>query len=49
VIAKLREKHFFYIFDEKNHVARFMCSFNTPESEVERLAEDLKSAFEYAG
>ncbi len=49
VIAKLREKHFFYIFDEKNHVARFMCSFNTPESEVERLAEDLKSAFEHAG
>jgi threonine aldolase len=41
VIAKLREKHFFYIFDEKNHVARFMCSFNTPESEVEKLAEDI--------
>ena len=44
VIAGLREKHFFYIFDEKNRVARFMCSFNTPETEVQRLAADLKAA-----
>jgi threonine aldolase len=43
VIARLREKHFFYIFDEKNHVARFMCSFNTPESEVVKLVEDIGS------
>ncbi len=48
VIAKLREKHFFYIFDEKNHVARFMCSFNTPESEVEKLIADLRWAFDHA-
>lgn len=44
VIAELRQKHFFYIFDEKNHVARFMCSFNTPESEVDRLVDDLQHA-----
>lgn len=45
VIAKLREHHFFYIFDEKNRVARFMCSYDTPESEVERLAKDIEQAF----
>lgn len=44
VIAELKQKHFFYIFDEKNHVARFMCSFNTPEEEVDRLVNDLKIA-----
>lgn len=46
VINALREKHFFYIFDEKNDVARFMCSFNTPESEVHRLVADLKTELE---
>lgn len=40
-IEKLRQKHFFYVFDEKNHVARFMCSFNTPESAVNELLTDL--------
>lgn len=45
-IEALRKKHFFYIFDEKNHVARFMCSFNTPESEVQRLVEDIRLALE---
>jgi threonine aldolase len=45
-IESLRKKHFFYIFDERNHVARFMCSFNTPESEVQRLAEDIRLALE---
>lgn len=44
VIAALREKHFFYIFDEKNRVARFMCSYDTPESEVRRLVADLGEA-----
>jgi len=43
-IAELRQKHFFYIFDEKNRVARFMCSYDTPETEVDRLAADLKEA-----
>ena len=46
VIDELRQKHFFYIFDEKNRVARFMCSFNTPESEVYRLVNDLKTALD---
>ena len=46
VIDELRTKHFFYIFDEKNRVARFMCSFNTPESEVQRLVGDLKMALD---
>lgn len=46
VINGLREKHFFYIFDEKNDVARFMCSYNTPENEVKRLVQDLKSELE---
>lgn len=46
VMKRLREKHFFYIFDEKNDVARFMCSFNTPEDEVAQLIDDLKAALE---
>lgn len=44
VMAELRKDHFFYIFDEKNSVARFMCSFNTPETETGRLAADLERA-----
>lgn len=48
VIEALRKDHFFYIFDEKNHVARFMCSYSTPESEVERLLTDLQQALQSA-
>lgn len=48
VIEALRKDHFFYIFDEKNRVARFMCSYSTPESEVQRLVADLERALQTA-
>lgn len=47
-IEALRKDHFFYIFDEKNRVARFMCSYSTPESEVLRLTADLERALKTA-
>lgn len=47
-IEALRKDHFFYIFDEKNRVARFMCSYSTPETEVQRLTADLERALQTA-
>lgn len=34
----LQKEYFFYIFDEKENVARFMCSWDTEESDVDAFA-----------
>lgn len=34
----LQKEYFFYIFDEKDNVARFMCSWDTQESDVDTFA-----------
>lgn len=38
VVPVLQEKYYFYIFDEVNSVARWMCSFDTTENEVREFA-----------
>jgi threonine aldolase len=43
LIPRLQEKFFFYIFDEKNSVARFMCSFDTQISDIEAFSTFLES------
>jgi threonine aldolase len=38
----LREKYFFYIWDEKTFECRWMISFDTTRAEIEDFAEELK-------
>lgn len=43
LVTRLQEKFFFYIFDEKNSVARFMCSFDTQISDIEEFSSFLEA------
>lgn len=38
-IAKLQERYFFYVWDEKESVVRWMCSWDTTEADVEEFVE----------
>jgi threonine aldolase len=38
VIARLRKRYFFYTWNEKESVVRWMCSFDTTEEEVREFA-----------
>ena len=37
-IAKLKKRYFFYVWDEKQSIVRWMCSFDTTEEDVRKFA-----------
>jgi len=43
VISKLQEEYFFYEWDEDRSEVRWMCSFDTTESDIEGFAGHLRS------
>jgi len=43
VIPKLQEQFFFYEWDEERSEVRWMCSFDTTESDIEDFASQLRS------
>ncbi len=46
VIARLLEKYFFYVWDERRHEVRWMTSFDTSEEDIETFAGTLGSILE---
>lgn len=44
LLRAFAKRRFFYVWDERECVARFMCSFATTASEVDEFAADLESA-----
>lgn len=38
-IAKIQKRYFFYVWDEEHSVVRWMCSFDTTESDVKDFAD----------
>ena len=38
-IEKIQERYFFYVWNEEESVARWMCSFDTTEEDVREFAE----------
>lgn len=42
-VTKLREKHFFYVWDEKTYECRWMTSWDLAETDVEAFIESLKT------
>jgi threonine aldolase len=45
IINKLQKKYAFHVFDERNSIVRWMCSFNTAKKDVIDFVEAIKSAF----
>jgi len=45
-IAKLQKRYFFYMWDEKSSVMRWMCSWDTTASDVKQFAGFLRSTIE---
>jgi threonine aldolase len=43
IIPKLQEQFFFYVWDEERSEVRWMCSFDTTESDIEVFTELLRS------
>lgn len=43
IIAPLQEEQFFYVWNERRHEVRLMCSFDTTEEEIERFGKKLRS------
>jgi threonine aldolase len=41
-IAKLQKRYFFYVWDEKESVVRWMCSWDTRESDVKEFVEFVR-------
>ena len=42
-IAKLQERYFFYVLNEKQSLVRWMCSWDTTEADVKQFAEYLRT------
>lgn len=40
-IARLQQTYFFYLWDEEENVARWMCSFDTTKEDIERFVERI--------
>ena len=38
-LEKIKERYFFYVWDEEESVARWMCSFDTTEDDVHQFAD----------
>ena len=43
IIPKLQEQFFFYVWDEDRSEVRWMCSFDTTESDIENFTDLLRS------
>jgi threonine aldolase len=43
-IAKLQKRYFFYVWNEKESVVRWMCSFDTTEEDVRQFARCVEGA-----
>ena len=41
-ISKLQEEYFFYVFDERKPLVRWMCSFSTTEEDINGFVDTLK-------
>lgn len=41
-IAKLRKRYFFYMWDEAQSMVRWMCSWDTTESDVKQFVESVR-------
>jgi threonine aldolase len=41
-IAKLKKQYFFYVWDEKQSIVRWMCSFDTTKGDVREFARFVK-------
>ncbi len=46
IIPRLQEHYFFYVWDEERSEVRWMCSFDTTESDIEGFASLLRSSGE---
>lgn len=42
--AEVQKKNFFYVWDNNTGEVRWMCSFNTQQSDIDSFIEDLKTA-----
>lgn len=42
-IKKIQERYFFYVWNEEESMARWMCSFDTTEEDVREFAEFVKA------
>jgi threonine aldolase len=45
-IEKIKERYFFYVWDEEASVVRWMCSFDTTEEDVRQFADFVKEIVE---
>jgi threonine aldolase len=45
-MAKIQERYFFYVWNEEESVARWMCSFDTTEDDVMKFAQFVTSVVE---
>jgi threonine aldolase len=45
-ITKLKKRYFFYVWDEKQSIVRWMCSFDTTEEDVRRFAKFVEVVVE---
>lgn len=43
VLKKIREKYFFYVWNEEHNEVRLMTSFNTEVKDIEKFASDLRN------
>lgn len=43
-IAELQKRYFFYVWEEERSVVRWMCSFDTTESDVKQFAKYVREA-----
>ena len=43
-IARIKERYFFYVWDEEESVVRWMCSFDTTEEDVKEFAAFVGAA-----
>ena len=41
-IAKLQKRYFFYVWDQKESIVRWMCSFDTTEEDVKQFADFVR-------
>jgi threonine aldolase len=41
-VAKLQKRYFFYVWDEKESIVRWMCSWDTTESDVRHFVEFVR-------
>jgi threonine aldolase len=46
-IARLQKRYFFYVWDEKRSIVRWMCSFDTTEQDVREFAAFVADTIEF--